>query len=189
MKMIVFLLELDDYLLQSDFGYLVINNFDICIIWVSQKTFLRELPSFYHQSQAQICASSGNFFLPIHSNPEAASSSDSASVSVRWYLDLVCSGKNARDATRRDPMPFYAEIRLSLQIAPPCSLLTHSFSPLPRCNSMFYYRVTIPLVQNLQLTSRQKFRFGLARPGQAKPKRNFCLEINWRFCTSGMVTL
>ena len=44
-----------------------------------------------------------------------------------------------------------------------------------------YYRVTIPLVQNFQLTSRQKLRFGLARLGQAKPKRNFCLEVNWRF--------
>ena len=51
------------------------------------------------------------------------------------------------------------------------------------------YRVTIPLVQNLQLTSRRKFHFGLARPGQARPKQNFCLEVNWRFCTSGMVTL
>ena len=50
-------------------------------------------------------------------------------------------------------------------------------------------RVTIPLVQNLQLTSRQKFRFGLACPGLARPKRNFCLEVNWRFGTSGMVTL
>ena len=27
------------------------------------------------------------------------------------------------------------------------------------------YRVTIPLVQNLPLTSKQMFRFGLARPG------------------------
>ena len=46
------------------------------------------------------------------------------------------------------------------------------------------YRVTIPLVQNLRLTSRQKFRFGLARPGQTRPKRNFSLEGNRRFCTS-----
>ena len=44
-------------------------------------------------------------------------------------------------------------------------------------------------MQNLQLTSRQKFRFGLARPGQARPKGNFCLEVKRRFCTSGMVTL
>ena len=29
------------------------------------------------------------------------------------------------------------------------------------------YRVTIPLVQNLLLTSKQKFRFGLARTGQS----------------------
>ena len=29
---------------------------------------------------------------------------------------------------------------------------------------VFTYRVTIPLVQNLPLTSKQKFRFGLARP-------------------------
>ena len=35
------------------------------------------------------------------------------------------------------------------------------------------YRVTIQLVQNLPLTSNQKFRFGLARLGQSRPKRNF----------------
>ena len=41
-----------------------------------------------------------------------------------------------------------------------------------------FFRVTIPLVQNLQLTTRQKFRFGLACPGLARAKRNFCLEVN-----------
>ena len=51
------------------------------------------------------------------------------------------------------------------------------------------YRVTIPLVQNLMLSSKQKFRFGLARPGKARPKRNLCFEVNRRFRTSGMVTL
>ena len=45
----------------------------------------------------------------------------------------------------------------------------------------YEYRVTIPLVQNLLLTSRQKFHFGLARPGQAKPKRDYCFEVNGRF--------
>ena len=29
----------------------------------------------------------------------------------------------------------------------------------------------------------------LARPGQVRPKRNFCFEVNRRFWTSGMVTL
>ena len=38
------------------------------------------------------------------------------------------------------------------------------------------YRVTIPLVQNLPLTSKQK-----ARPGQARPKQSFCFEVNGRF--------
>ena len=51
------------------------------------------------------------------------------------------------------------------------------------------YRVTGQLVQNLPLTSKQKFRFGLARPGQARPKRNFYFEVNSRFCTSCSVTL
>ena len=46
------------------------------------------------------------------------------------------------------------------------------------------YRVTRLLAQNLLLTSKVKFRFSLARPGQAKPKRNFCLEVNRRFCTT-----
>ena len=49
------------------------------------------------------------------------------------------------------------------------------------------YRVTIPLVQNLLLTSKQKFR--LACPGLARPKRNFCFSVNGKFSTSGMVTL
>ena len=35
------------------------------------------------------------------------------------------------------------------------------------------YRVTITLVQNLQLTSNQKFRFGLTCPALARPKRHF----------------
>ena len=43
------------------------------------------------------------------------------------------------------------------------------------------YRVTIPLVQNLPLTSKQKFRFGLAMPGQIRPKRNSSFEDNGRF--------
>ena len=35
------------------------------------------------------------------------------------------------------------------------------------------YRVTIQLVQNLPLTSKQKFRFGLPWPGQAKAELLF----------------
>ena len=49
--------------------------------------------------------------------------------------------------------------------------------------------MTKQLVQNLPLTSKQKFHFGLARPGQVRPKRNFCFEANRRFCTSYSVTL
>ena len=45
------------------------------------------------------------------------------------------------------------------------------------------YKVTIPLVQNLLLTSEQKFRFGLACPYLARPKQNFTFEVNGRFCT------
>ena len=41
------------------------------------------------------------------------------------------------------------------------------------------YRVTIQLVQNLPLTSKQKFRFGLARPHGL----DICFEVNRRFCT------
>ena len=54
---------------------------------------------------------------------------------------------------------------------------------------IFVYRVTRLLVQNLPLTSKVKFRFGLARPGQARPKRNFTFEVNGRFCTRRWVTL
>ena len=43
------------------------------------------------------------------------------------------------------------------------------------------YRVTITLVQNPLLTSKQKFRFGLARAGQVRPKQNFWFEVNGRF--------
>ena len=46
------------------------------------------------------------------------------------------------------------------------------------------YRVTIQLVQNLPLTTKQKLRFGLTRPGKARPKRHFCFEVNGRFCTT-----
>ena len=44
-----------------------------------------------------------------------------------------------------------------------------------------WYRVTIPLVQNLPLNSEHMCRFGLSRPRQARPKRNFCFEVNRRF--------
>ena len=43
------------------------------------------------------------------------------------------------------------------------------------------YRVTIHLVQNLLLSSKLKFRFGLARSGQARPKHNFSFNVNGRF--------
>ena len=46
---------------------------------------------------------------------------------------------------------------------------------------IYLYRVTITLVQNLLLTSKQKFRFGLARAGQVRPKWNFWFEVNGRF--------
>ena len=36
------------------------------------------------------------------------------------------------------------------------------------------YRVTHQVVQNLPLPSKQK----------ARPKRNFCFEVNGRFCTT-----
>ena len=49
--------------------------------------------------------------------------------------------------------------------------------------------MTILLVQNLPLTSKEKFRFGLASPGMTRPKRNFSFEVNGRFSTSGIVTL
>ena len=65
---------------------------------------------------------------------------------------------------------------------------TPSQSPTSRRSTLWqwsvYYRVTIQLVQNLPLTSKQKFRFGLDWPGLARPKRNFCFEVNRRFCTS-----
>ena len=51
------------------------------------------------------------------------------------------------------------------------------------------YRVTHLLVQNLPLTSKVKFRFGLACPGLARPKRNFTFEVNGRFCTRRWVDL
>ena len=39
-------------------------------------------------------------------------------------------------------------------------------------------RVTYHVAQNLLLTSKQKLRFGLACPGLARPKQNFCFEVN-----------
>ena len=46
------------------------------------------------------------------------------------------------------------------------------------------YRVTIQLVTKLLLTSKQNFSFGLARPGEARPKQNFYFEVSGRFVTS-----
>ena len=43
------------------------------------------------------------------------------------------------------------------------------------------YRVTHHVRQNIPLTSKQKFRFGLARPAHARPKRNSCFDVNRRF--------
>ena len=56
-------------------------------------------------------------------------------------------------------------------------------------SSVYVYRVTEQLVQNLPLTSKQKLRFGLACPSLARPRRNLCFEVNRRFCTSCSVTL
>ena len=41
------------------------------------------------------------------------------------------------------------------------------------------YRVTHQVVTNLPLTSKHKFCIGLARP-----KRNFCSDVNGRFVTT-----
>ena len=65
------------------------------------------------------------------------------------------------------------------------------FRRTTKCGDFFlhtFYRVTIQLVANLPLTSRQKFRFDLARPGQARPKRNLCFEVNGRSNTTWCVT-
>ena len=51
------------------------------------------------------------------------------------------------------------------------------------------YRVTHHLVQNLLLTSKQKFRFGLVWPGLTRPKCYFFLEVNGRFWPTWWVTL
>ena len=51
------------------------------------------------------------------------------------------------------------------------------------------YRVTHQVGQNLLWTSKQKFRFGLSRPGLARPKRNFCFEVNIMFWPTWCVTL
>ena len=51
------------------------------------------------------------------------------------------------------------------------------------------YRLTHLVDSNLLLTSKQKFRFGLARSGQARPIRNFCFGGNGRFESRRCVTL
>ena len=59
-----------------------------------------------------------------------------------------------------------------------------------RTSTKQLYRVTEQLVQNLLLTSKQKFRFGLAWPGDWRGQsRTFPPEVNRRFCTSYSVTL
>ena len=51
------------------------------------------------------------------------------------------------------------------------------------------YRVTHLLDSNLPLTSEQKFRTGLSCPDLARPKRNFCFNVNRRFESTRCVTL
>ena len=47
--------------------------------------------------------------------------------------------------------------------------------------SLVLYRVTHHVGSNLPLTSKDKFRFGLVKSGQARPKWNFCFDVNGRF--------
>ena len=47
-----------------------------------------------------------------------------------------------------------------------------------------FYGVAHQVVMNLPLTSKQKFRFGLACLGLARPKWNFCYDVNGRFVTT-----
>ena len=63
----------------------------------------------------------------------------------------------------------------------------------PADTSPCFYRVTHHIGSNLPLTSRQKFRIGLSCPDPARPKQNFCFEVNGRFesrdvspCTSSL---
>ena len=51
------------------------------------------------------------------------------------------------------------------------------------------YRVTRLVDSNLLLTSNQKFRFGLARSGQARPIRTLSFGVNGRFESRRCVTL
>ena len=46
---------------------------------------------------------------------------------------------------------------------------------------LYHHTVTHLVDSDLLLTSKQKFRFGLARSGQARPIRNFCFDVNGRF--------
>ena len=46
------------------------------------------------------------------------------------------------------------------------------------------YRVTHLVDSNFLLTLKHKFRFGLARSGQARTKRNFCFDVKGRFQTT-----
>ena len=52
-------------------------------------------------------------------------------------------------------------------------------------NSVHKYRVTIQLVANLLLTSKLKFRFGLAWPSQAKAEHLFCSQREVRHKLNG----
>ena len=61
------------------------------------------------------------------------------------------------------------------------------WSAVPQSSPL--YRVAHLVDSNLPLTSKQKFCFGLARSGQARPMRNFCFDINGRFESTTCVTL
>ena len=82
---------------------------------------------------------------------------------ARWRWRCV----NDRDCVREEPSMMllwttviYHNLTKQAQYTP---------TPVPK-NSLWLYRVTNPLVQNLPLTSKQKFRFG--QPVQAWPGQN-----------------
>ena len=52
---------------------------------------------------------------------------------------------------------------------------------LGKVSKKHMYSVTHHIVQNLLLTSKQKFRFGLARPSRARTKQNFSLKSTGGF--------
>ena len=119
--------------------------------------------------------------------PRVGSSNLNRFQSDAFFAYVSCDAMLRRENLRKS---FEFALRLTYTFKISSHSVTIQVSFMYNDLTLKLYRVTIQLVANLPLTSKQKFRSGLARPGQARPKRNFWFEVlggfeqvEWSRCT------